>query len=129
MAAAYALDNVRNDETLALYKRRRDILVDGLKSIGWKVHKPEATLYVWVRIPEGSTSSDFAKMLLQEIGVLVIPGNGYGDHGEGYVRMSLTVQGDQNGERLAEAVKRIKEHLGIEELTNSTTTRRPIRSI
>jgi len=107
LAAAYALANVTNDKTLALYKKRRDILVDGLNNLGWNVKKPKATLYVWAPVPGGYTSTDFAKMLLQEAGVLVIPGRGYGEHGDGYVRMSLTVLGDTDGERVAEAVKRI----------------------
>jgi LL-diaminopimelate aminotransferase len=113
IAAAYALDSLTNRETLDLYARRRDILVDGLNSIGWKVKKPLATLYVWAKVPEGYSSADFAKLLLQEAGVLVIPGNGYGDYGEGYVRMSLTVSGDKQGERLAEAVERIRQNIKI----------------
>jgi LL-diaminopimelate aminotransferase len=113
LAAAFALENVTNEATLALYKKRRDILVDGLNAIGWRVNKPLGSLYVWARVPEGYTSADFAKLLLQEAGVLVIPGNGYGEYGEGYVRMSLTVLGDVNGERVAEAVKRIKNDVKI----------------
>jgi LL-diaminopimelate aminotransferase len=109
LAAAFALDNVRNDETLALYKKRRDILVDGLSALGCGVRKPLATLYVWAPVPAGDNSSDFAKALLQKAGVLVVPGIGYGKHGDGYVRMSLTVNGDKNGERVAEAVRRIKD--------------------
>ena len=70
--------------------------------------KPLGSLYVWARIPEGYTSAEFAKLLLREAGVLVIPGNGYGEHGEGYVRMSMTVLGDVDGNRVAEAVQRIK---------------------
>jgi LL-diaminopimelate aminotransferase len=109
LAAAYALDHVSNQATLDLYKKRRDILVDGLNAIGWRITKPKASLYVWAKVPSGYTSADFAKMLLQEAGVLVIPGNGYGQYGEGYVRMSLTVAGDRDGERVAEAVKRIAD--------------------
>lgn len=107
-AAAYALENVDNRATLDLIKRRRDILVDGLNAAGWQIPKPKATFYVWVPVPAGQTSMGFAKMLLEEAGVLVIPGIGYGEHGEGYVRMSLTVLGDKDGERVAEAVERIK---------------------
>lgn len=114
IAAAYALDNVSNQTTLDLYRRRRDILVDGLNAIGWKINKPKASLYVWAKVPEGYASADFAKMLMQEAGVLVIPGNGYGQYGEGYVRMSLTVSEDKNGERVAEAVERIKQKVEIE---------------
>jgi LL-diaminopimelate aminotransferase len=108
IAAAYALENVSNQPTLDLYKKRRDILVDGLNELGWKVKKPVASLYVWAKVPEGYTSADFAKKLLTDAGVLVIPGNGYGEYGEGYVRMSLTVSGDKDGDRMAEAVRRIK---------------------
>lgn len=109
IAAAYALENVSNQPTLDLYKKRRDILVDGLNELGWKVKKPVASLYVWAKVPDGYTSADFAKKLLTDAGVLVIPGNGYGQYGEGYVRMSLTVSGDKDGDRMAEAVRRIKE--------------------
>lgn len=107
IAAAYALEHVSNQATLDLCKKRRDILVDGLNALGWNVKKPLASLYVWTRVPPGYTSADFAKQLMQEAGVLVIPGNGYGQYGEGYIRMSLTVSGDKDGERVAEAVKRI----------------------
>lgn len=113
IAAAYALENISNKPTLDLYKKRRDILVDGLNKLGWKVKKPVASLYVWAKVPDGYKSADFAKMLLTDAGVLVIPGNGYGEHGEGYVRMSLTVSDDKNGDRMAEAVKRIKENIKV----------------
>ncbi len=108
LAAAHALLQGDNQATLDLYKRRRDILCDGLNALGWKVKKPDATLYVWARVPEGHTAMSFSKKLLEEAGVLVIPGVGYGEYGEGFVRMSLTVMGDKNGERLQEAVDRIE---------------------
>ncbi len=113
IAAAYALENVSNKPTLDLYTKRRDILAEGLNELGWKVKKPAASLYVWAKVPDGYTSADFAKILLTDAGVLVIPGNGYGEYGEGYVRMSLTVSGDKNGDRMAEAVKRIKENIKV----------------
>lgn len=108
LAAAHALLQGDNRATLDLYKRRRDILCDGLNSLGWKIKKPKATLYIWAKVPAGHTAMSFSKLLLEEAGVLVIPGVGYGEYGEGYIRMSLTVMGDKNGERLAEAVTRIK---------------------
>jgi len=111
LAGAYALLHGDNRATLELYKKRRDILCDGLNALGWKVRKPQATFYIWARIPAGYTSAEFAKLLLEKASVNVIPGNGYGEYGEGYVRMSLTVQGDRNGERLQEAVRRIGEHV------------------
>ncbi len=109
-AGAHALDHVNNDDTIALYQKRRDNLVDGLRSIGWNVMKPQAAFYIWARVPvPGMTSAEFAGALLEKAHVLVIPGNGYGSEGEGYVRMSLTLVGDKNGERFAEAVKRIAQ--------------------
>lgn len=112
-AAGWALLNVSNEETLNLYKKRRDILVDGLNSLGWNLPKPNAAFYIWVPCPPGYTSMAFAKVLLEDAGVLAIPGVGYGEHGDGYVRMSLTLTGDKNGERIAEAVERIRQHVPI----------------
>jgi len=107
LAAAHALLELDNQPTLDLYKKRRDILCDGLTALGWNVTKPKAALYVWTRVPEGYNAMSFAKKLLEEAGVLVIPGIGYGQYGENYIRMSLTVMGDKNGELLTEAVRRI----------------------
>ncbi|MER3413953.1 MAG: LL-diaminopimelate aminotransferase [Armatimonadota bacterium] len=106
-AAAFALLEGDNSATMELYKKRRDALVGGLTQAGWRVEPPRATFYVWARVPTGESSADFAKRLLEEASVLVIPGTGYGETGEGYVRMSLTVRGDVAGERLAEAAQRI----------------------
>jgi LL-diaminopimelate aminotransferase len=107
-AGAFALAHVNNAETMRLFQRRRDNLCNGLNSIGWPVEKPKATFYVWARVPRSDmTSAEFAAELLQRAHVLVIPGNGYGTEGEGYVRMSLTLKGDRDGERFAEAVRRI----------------------
>ena len=111
-SAAFALEYADNTPTMQLYKTRRDALVSGLRSAGWETNPPEATFYIWARVPTDESSAEFAKRLLQEAKVLVIPGTGYGPNGEGYVRMSLTVSGDKNGERLAEAANRIAK-LGI----------------
>lgn len=112
LAAAYALEHPQlSEQTLALYTRRRDILIDGLNSLGWNLAKTQATLYVWVPVPPGYNSIDFSKMLLEQAGVLAIPGIGYGEHGEGYVRFSLTVSGDKNGDRVAEAVQRMRDSI------------------
>lgn len=105
--AAFALDSGDNSETMRLYKVRRDALVSGLNAAGWKIDPPKATFYVWAKVPTRESSEEFARRLLQEAKVLVIPGTGYGPSGEGYVRMSLTVTGDVNGERLTEAASRI----------------------
>ena len=113
LTAGWALNHARNDASLELLKRRRDILVDGLNRLGWKLEKPKAAFYVWVPVPPGHTSATFAKELLENANVLAIPGLGYGQHGDGYVRMSLTVSGDQYGERLEEAVRRIETHIPL----------------
>jgi LL-diaminopimelate aminotransferase len=90
------------------YQKRRDVLVDGLRSVGLSVEKPRATFYVWVEVPEGYTSAKFASLLLTEAGIVTTPGNGFGSAGEGYIRMALTV----DRERIREAVERI-ERIGL----------------
>jgi LL-diaminopimelate aminotransferase len=112
MAAAFALDTWTEDrDTLRLYQRRRDILVAGLNRLGWNLQPPKATFYLWVPVRPGFTSAEFAKFLLEQAGILVAPGSGYGQYGEGYVRMALTLTGDKNGERLEEAVDRLASAL------------------
>lgn len=113
LTAGWALSHANNDAALELIKMRRDILVDGLNSLGWKLEKPQAAFYVWLPVPPGHTSSTFSKELLEKADVLAIPGLGYGQHGDGYVRMSLTVSGDTHGERLSEAVRRIGERVPL----------------
>ncbi len=114
IAGAYALLHVDGSpETIAIYKKRRDIIIDGLNSLGWSLSKPKATLYVWAPVPPTCTSIEFAETLLEKAGVLVVPGIGYGQYGEGYIRLSLTVSGDRNGERVAEAIERIKQNVEI----------------
>ena len=88
----------------AIYEKRRDLLVESLNQLGWKIQKPKATFYVWASVPPGSTSQEFALRLLKEANLIVTPGNGFGPNGEGYFRMSLTVP----EERIQEAVRRIK---------------------
>ena len=75
----------------AIYQRRRDLIIDVLNNIGLEAKPPKASLYIWAKIPKGYTSVDFANDLLERVGVVVTPGVGYGKHGEGYVRLSLTI--------------------------------------
>jgi LL-diaminopimelate aminotransferase len=75
----------------AIYQRRRDLIIEVLNNIGLKAQPPKASLYIWARVPQGYTSVDFTTDLLDKVGVAVTPGVGYGKHGEGYVRLSLTV--------------------------------------
>lgn len=92
--------------TRRAYERRRDVLVDGLNSIGWGIKKPPATMFVWAKIPKGFESSfDFTKELLSRSGVLVTPGSAFGEMGEGHVRIALV----QDEEVLSDAVRRIGE--------------------
>jgi len=88
----------------AIYQERRDILVEGLYGMGLQVEPPKATCYVWCRVPAGFSSAGFAAELIETIGVVVTPGSGFGENGEGYIRLSLTVETD----RLKEAVRRMK---------------------
>ncbi len=87
----------------AIYKERRDALVDGLSKLGFTVDRPKATFYVWIRVPEGHTSATFSSALLSKVGIVMTPGTGFGKHGEGYIRAALTV----DAPRVREAVERI----------------------
>ncbi|MGE0199602.1 MAG: LL-diaminopimelate aminotransferase [Candidatus Melainabacteria bacterium] len=89
-----------------IYGRRRDIFVDGLNSMGWDIPKNEATFYLWVPVPTGMKSAEFADLLLEKCGVVVPPGNGYGPEGEGFFRVALT----QPEARLKEALQRMKDN-------------------
>jgi LL-diaminopimelate aminotransferase len=87
-----------------ILKRRRDLMVNGLKELGFSPFVPQATFYLWLKVPEGYTSVSFADKLL-EIGIVVTPGSGFGQNGEGYVRIALTV----SEERLKEALDRLRK--------------------
>ena len=78
----------------AIFQRRRDKLLKVLNEIGLKARVPKATFYIWAKIPQGYTSMDFTKKLLDEAGIAVTPGIGYGNEGEGYIRFSLTISDD-----------------------------------
>ena len=87
----------------AIFQRRRDRLLKVLNEIGLRARTPRATFYVWAKIPAGYTSVDFTEKLLDEVGIAVTPGIGYGREGEGYIRFSLTISDD----RLEEGVNRL----------------------
>ncbi len=105
-AAIEALSGAQDciEEHNALYQRRRDLVLKTLAKIGLKARRPQASLYIWARTPDGYTSVDFATKLLDEAGVVVTPGVGYGQHGEGYIRISLTTPDD----RLEEGLVRLE---------------------
>ncbi len=91
-----------------MYRQRRDVVLSALSKAGIECQKPEATFYVWCKTPQGyANSAEFVTKLLRETGVVVTPGNGFGAPGEGYFRISLTV----DTPRLEEAVHRIASKL------------------
>ena len=109
LAAKKALDEggAAHQEILKGYQKRRDFFIRGLKELGWQVRFPQATFYCWIPVPPGYTSAELALKFLEEMSVVVTPGNGFGPNGEGYFRISLT----SPEARLEEALRRIaKSH-------------------
>jgi LL-diaminopimelate aminotransferase len=94
-------------EMSALYERRRDLVVGALREIGVEVTAPKGTIYIWAPVPEGHTSASYCEMVLEESGVVVSPGAAYGPNGEGFFRISLTI----DDQRLTEAVERLRSSL------------------
>lgn len=94
--------------TQDVYSERMDVCVEGLRKLGWNLEKPKGTFYIWANVPKGYTSAEFAETVLEKAGVIVTPGNGYGQYGEGYFRISLCI----DKERIREALERMNEGLG-----------------
>jgi len=95
-------------EITETYRKRRDVLCEGLSSIGWPVEKPKATMFVWAPIPEQYRhmgSLEFSKKLLEEAKVAVSPGIGFGDYGDDFVRFGLI----ENEHRTRQAVRGLRE--------------------
>ncbi len=95
-------------EMSAIYQRRRDLVCGALREIGVEVTPPKGTIYVWAPVPDGHTSASYCELVLEESGVVISPGGAYGQSGEGWFRISLTVPDD----RLSEAVERMRSSLG-----------------
>ena len=93
------------DEHNRIYQRRRDRMVEVLRKIGLEVDMPLASLYVWAKLPDGVTSAEYAARLIEECSVVVTPGRGYGEQGEGYIRLSVTTPDDRLEEGLARLEK------------------------
>ena len=87
------------------YSTRRDFLIKGLEELGWSISPSKATMYLWVKTPVGQGSTEFALDVLQNTGVVLTPGNAFGEAGEGYVRISLIA----NCDRLEEMLSRFKK--------------------
>jgi LL-diaminopimelate aminotransferase len=107
LAAAAALDAGPPGEMPAIYQRRRDLVCGALSAIGVDVTPPKGTIYVWAPVPAGHSSASFCELVLEESGVVVSPGGAYGPNGEGFFRISLTIDDD----RLSEAVERLRGSL------------------
>lgn len=112
VAATAALNGPQDciDEVRKRYKDRRDVLVEGLRQAGWPIPDPDATMFAWAPIPEkyrAMGSLAFSKLLLEKANVAVAPGIGFGEYGEGYVRIALV----ENRQRLRQAVRNIKHFL------------------
>jgi len=112
VAATSALNGPQDciDEIRERYRARRDTLVDGLRQAGWEVPVPDATMFVWAPIPpdfQRLGSLDFSKLLLERANVAVSPGIGFGEYGEGFVRIALV----ENRQRLRQAARNIKAFL------------------
>ncbi len=105
-AAIKALKNssMITEENVSIYHRRRDIMIEALRSMGIVAEAPRASFYIWAPTPKGFSSAQFVKKLLEEAQIVVTPGDGFGSAGAGYFRISLTVPDD----RLKEAAKRMK---------------------
>ena len=99
------------DEIRALYKKRREVLIESFASAGWEVPSPPATMFAWAPIPpafEHLGSVEFSKLILREAEVAVSPGVAFGEHGDSHVRISLV----ENGQRIRQAARNIKSFLG-----------------
>ena len=112
VAAAAALNGPQDcvEEARATYKCRRDVLVQSFANAGWDIPSPEATMFAWAPVPPQFAhlgSNEFAKLLLKEAGVAVSPGIGFGEHGEGYVRIALV----ENEQRIRQAARQLRRFL------------------
>ncbi|HEY7041400.1 MAG TPA: alanine transaminase [Methylomirabilota bacterium] len=113
IAAIIALEGEQGcvEDIVELHRKRRDVLVDGLNKIGWKVEKPRGTMFVWAPIPEefrSMGSLEFSKLLIQECKVAVSPGIGFGEYGDGHVRFALV----ENEQRIRQALRGLKTLTG-----------------
>ena len=108
-AGAYALSSAQEsiEENKIAYERRRDLLIEGCAAAGWNLPIPQGSMFIWAPVPTDQDSVSFAIALAREAGVVVVPGLGFGDHGEGYVRIAMV----QEESVLQEAVSRIQRFL------------------
>jgi len=120
VAAAAALNGTDSiiEEVRNIYQTRRDVMVESFARAGWPVPSPKATMFVWSPIPDQYAnlgSLEFAKLLIQETGVAVAPGVGFGEYGDQYVRLALV----ENEQRIRQAARSIKKFLGSKDAGKS----------
>lgn len=104
-AAAFDVDKSYIEKLNNMYKERRDVMENGLRELGWDVKTSKATFYLWLSVSKGMTSEQFVTEMLEKAGVVVPPGNGYGQYGEGYFRIALTKDVDT----IKKALQRMKD--------------------
>lgn len=104
-AKAYEAPKAQIEDLNKMYKERRDIMEAGLRDLGWDVKTSKATFYLWLPVPQGFTSEEFVTVMLEKAGVVVPPGNGYGQYGEGYFRIALT----KDAQTLKTALQKMKD--------------------
>ena len=113
VAATVALDEhgyIPDEQIIPRYKKRRDVMVEAFRSVGWPLAKPNASMFIWAKIPEIARdmgSLEFSKQLLLHAGVAVSPGIGFGKYGDEYVRIALI----ENENRIRQAARNIKKFL------------------
>lgn len=112
VAAATALNGPQDcvDEIRGIYKSRRDTLIKSMKAAGWDIPNPPASMFAWAKIPEAyreAGSMLFSRLLIEEAGVAVAPGIGFGEYGEGYVRIGLV----ENEHRIRQAARNVKKFI------------------
>jgi len=92
------------EATMKKYEKRRNYMIEEFEGLGWHVHKSDATMYLWLKVPSGRKSREFCKSVMDKTGVVFTPGVAFGALSDGYFRVSLV----QDEKRLKEAVKRLK---------------------
>jgi len=102
---AFEIDQEYIENLNNMYQERRDVMEAGLKELGWDIKPSKATFYIWIPVPNGYTSEQFATKMLEEAAIVVPPGNGYGKYGEGYIRIALTKDVDT----IKKCLNRMKE--------------------
>jgi alanine-synthesizing transaminase len=112
VASTVALDGPQEciEEIKSVYQKRRDVLCEAFETAGWSIKKPRSTMFIWAKLPKAAQhlgSLEFSKQLLTEAKVAVSPGVGFGEHGEGYVRIALI----ENENRIRQAARNIKKYL------------------